>query len=151
MTQKEFIDKLRAGLTGKVSSGTVQENIYYYEQYFAEEIRMGRSEEEVCASLGTPQLIVKGILEAERFQGDGESGAGYREEIYEERDYRTTGSRWAENIREFRIPGWLMMVITGFLFFFVISLVISVFSALAPLIIPVCIVLFVVHIFKNIF
>jgi len=149
MTQREFIDHLRAGLTGKVSSGTVQENIYYYEQYFAEEIRKGRSEEGICAALGSPQLIVKGILEAERFQSEGGNGQGYQEDIQEERDYRSTGSKWAEHIREFQLPGWLMMMVTAFLFFFVISIVISVFSALAPLVIPVCIILFIVHIFKN--
>ena len=149
MTQIEFIDKLQAGLTGKVSAGTVQENVCYYEQYFAEEIRKGRTESEICASLGTPQLIVKGILEAERFQNDNAASPDYHEEVSEARDYRGAGSRWAENIREFHIPGWLVMIIAAFLFFFVVSLVISLFTALAPLIIPLCIILFVTHIFKN--
>lgn len=149
MTQREFIDKLRAGLTGKVSAGTVQENVYYYEQYFAEEMRKGRREEEICASLGAPQLIVKGILEAEKFQGDSEYHTDYSEEVREEKDFRSTSGRWAENIQGFRIPGWMMMIVTGLIFFFVISLVISVFTALAPLILPICIVLFVVQIFKN--
>ena len=76
MTQTEFIDKLNACLTGKVSAGTVQENIAYYRQYFADEISRGKSEEAVCASLGSPQLIAKGILEAERFQND--TGSDYR-------------------------------------------------------------------------
>ena len=149
MTQREFIEHLRTGLTGKLSSGTVQENIYYYEQYFAEEIRSGRSEESVCASLGSPQLIVKGILEAERFQSKSESGKNYQEDVQEEWNQRTSGSGWTDSIRQFRLPGWLMMIVAAFLFFFVISLVIGLFSALAPLIVPICIVVFVVHFFKN--
>ncbi len=149
MTQREFIDKLKAGLTGKVSAGTVQENIYYYEQYFAEEIRKGRTEEEICASMGAPQLIVKGILEAEKFQSDAGMEADYREEVQDKREYRSAGNRWTEHVREFHLPGWLMMLIAAFLFFFVISLVISLFTALAPLIIPICIILFITHIFKN--
>ena len=149
MTQREFIDKLRAGLTGKVSAGTVQENVYYYEQYFAEEMRKGRQEQEICASLGAPQLIVKGILEAEKFQGDSAYHTDYSDEVHEEKDFRSTSSRWVENIQCFRVHGWMMMIVTGLIFFFVISLVISVFTALAPLILPICIVLFVVQIFKN--
>ena len=149
MTQREFIDKLRASLTGKVSAGTVQENINYYEHYFAGEIRQGRSEESICASLGSPQLIAKSILEAEKFQNDGTDNTGYTGSIHEEKDYRTTGSKWSEGTRSFQIPGWLMLVIAMVIFFFVISLVLSLFSALAPIIIPICIVLFIVHIFKN--
>lgn len=149
MTQREFIDKLKTCLSGKVSSGTLQENISYYEQYFANEIRQGKSEEAVCASLGSPQLIAKSILEAEKFQSDGGYSSDYSGRMDEERDYRSTGTRWAEGARSFQVPGWLMMIIAVTLFFTVISLVISLFSALAPIIIPICIVLFIVHIFKN--
>ena len=149
MTQREFIDKLKACLSGKVSSGTLQENVAYYEQYFASEKRQGRSEEAICASLGSPQLIAKSILEAERFQSDGSYSSDYSGGVHEEKDYRSTGSKWSDGIRSFQIPGWLMLVIAMILFFFVISLVLSVFSALAPIIIPICIVLFIVHIFQN--
>ncbi len=149
MTQKEFIDKLQVCLSGKVSTGTLQENISYYEQYFNSEIRNGKSEEAVCASLGSPQLIAKSILEAERFQSESGYNNNYSERIHEEKDYRSTSTRWSEGMRGIRIPSWLMMFIAVFLFFSVISLVLSVFSMLAPIIIPICIVLFIVQIFKN--
>lgn len=149
MTQREFIDTLKVTLSGKVSSGTVQENINYYEQYFYGEIRQGKSEDEICASLGSPQLIAKSILEAEKFQSGSDSSKGYEESVQEEKDYRSTGTRWSDSVRSFQLPGWLMSIIAMFLFFMVISIVISVFSALAPIIIPVCIVLFIVHFFKN--
>ena len=149
MTQTEFIDKLNACLTGKVSAGTVQENIAYYRQYFADEISSGKSEEAVCASLGSPQLIAKGILEAERFQND--TGSDYSQKVDEEKDFRGRRKRWEQNVRSFHLSGWLVGLITILIFFAVISIVISVFSALAPLILPICIILFVVRIFKNIF
>lgn len=151
MTQAEFIDKLNACLTGKVSTGTVQENISYYKQYFAEEMRQGRSEEAVCASLGSPQLIAKGILEAERYQAETEGDSEYTHEVHEEKDYRTTGSRFAGHVHSFHLPGWLIGVIIALIFFVVISVVLSVFSALAPLILPICIIWFVVQLFKNVF
>lgn len=151
MTQREFIDRLKLSLNGKVSSGTVEENAAYYEQYFASEKQKGRSEEEICASLGSPNIIAKGILEVEKFQSHGSQSAGYNSRVDEERDYRSTGSRWSQNVREFRLPGWLVTIIAIVLFFFTINLILTVFSALAPLIIPVCIVLFIVQLFKNSF
>ena len=148
MTKTEFIDKLVSSLTGKVSASTMQENVTYYEQYFASEMRSGKTGEEICASLGSPQLIAKGILEAERFQNGNASDAPYTK-VDEEKDYRGRSSRWSDGVKRFRIPGPLLLVLVVLLFFAVISIAISIFSALAPIIIPVCIVLFIMHIFKN--
>lgn len=148
MTQREFIDKLKTALSGKVSAGTLQENVNYYEHYFSGELGRGRSEEDICASLGSPQLIAKSILEAEKFQS-GTAEDNYTGSVHEEKDYRSTTTRWSDNVRSFHIPGWLMLVIAAIIFFTVISIVLSIFSALAPIIIPICIVLFIVHIFKN--
>ena len=148
MTKKEFIDKLVSCLTGKISAGTMQETVTYYEQYFASEMRNGKTEEAVCESLGSPQLIAKGIIEAERFQNGNATDATYTK-VDEEKDYRGRSSRWSDGVKSFRIPGPLLLVLVVLLFFAVISVAIRVFSALAPIIIPVCIILFIMHIFKN--
>lgn len=148
MTKSDFIDKLVSSLTGKVSASTIQENVTYYEQYFASEMRSGRTEEEICTSLGTPQLIAKGILEAERFQNGNTTDATYTK-VDEEKDYRNRGSRRTEGVKRIRIPAPLLLIIAILIFFAVINIVITLFSALAPIIIPICIVLFIMHIFKN--
>ncbi len=147
MTQTEFIDTLSGCLTGKVSVGTVQDNISYYRQYFAEEIRNGRTEEQICEALGSPQIIAKGILEAEKFQTN--SDADYSQDIDEERDFRSGAEKITQRVKEFHLPGWLVAVLHIIVFFVVIDLALTVFSALAPIVLPICIVLFVVHIFKN--
>ena len=149
MTQREFIDKLKTRLSGKVSTGTLQENAVYYEQYFAGELRQGKTEEEVCASLGSPQLIAKSILEAEKFQSETGYRTDYEGESYNGQEDYHTSSRKAVSRKSIQLPGWCMLIIAVAIFFFVISLVISVFSALAPIIVPICIVLFIVHIFQN--
>ncbi len=133
MTKSEFIDKLVFCLTGKVSTGTIQENVAYYEQYFLNEMRVGKSEDEIADSLGSPQLIAKGIIEAERFQSGHAQEGEYNNRVDEEKDYRSRG----------------MLILVVLLFFFGINIAITVFSALAPIIIPICIVLFIMHIFKN--
>ena len=149
MTQTEFIDKLNTCLTGKVSAGTVQENIAYYKQYFVEQMSRGMSEEAVCASLGSPQLIAKGILEAEKFQSNSDSS--YDQEVNEERDFRNMREKLSRNAGNYHLPPWLIWIFSIMLFFVVTNIVLTVFSVLAPLILPICIVLFVVHIFKNTF
>lgn len=149
MNQIEFIDKLSSCLTGKVSPSTVQENIAFYKQYFVDEISKGRTEEAVCASLGSPQLIAKGILEAEKFQTDDDSDDA--QEAKEEREYRSTGGSFTNQGRNFYLPGWLIGIIIAMIFFVVLSVVLSVFSALAPFILPICIIWFVMQLFKNIF
>ena len=149
MTQIEFIDQLNTSLTGKISAGTVQENLMYYKQYFAEQMANGVSEDAVCASLGSPQLIAKGILEAEKFQNSTDSD--YDQEVNEEKDFRSRLERVLQRTGKLRLPSWLIWIFSLMIFFFVTNIVLTVFSVLAPLILPVCIVLFVFHIFKNIF
>ena len=149
MTQIEFIDQLNTCLTGKISAGTVQENLAYYKQYFAEQMAKGMGEDAICASLGSPQLIAKGILEAEKFQSSTESD--YDQEVDGEKDFRSRLEKWFQRTGKLRLPSWLIWIFSLMIFFFVINIVLTVFSVLAPLILPVCIVLFVFHIFKNIF
>ena len=62
MTKQEFLEKLRLALNGKVAGNVVTENLQYYEDYINTEIRKGRSEEEVLASLGDPRLIARTII-----------------------------------------------------------------------------------------
>lgn len=148
MTQREFIDKLVSCLNGKVSTGTIQENVTYYEQYFYNEMRRGLREEEICISLGSPQLIAKSILEAEKYQSD----RGYA--AYEESgqyDSHQQGYTRERERRQGRTPGWLMLFVALTLFFLIISVVVTIFTTLAPIILPICIVLFIVQIFKNTF
>lgn len=144
MTKNEFIDKLKAALSGKVSNGTVQENAVYYEQYFNGEIAKGRSEEEICESLGSPQLIAKGILEAEKYQcNSGGYRAAYEEEMTDHGQADADGGYQSDHrrVRSYQMPGWLMLIIAVFIIAAVFWIIVTVFSALAPILIPVCVVL----------
>ena len=61
MTQSKFLHELRRALGGKLPAGEVQENITYYENYSNEEMKKGRSEEEVLTELGDPWILAKTI------------------------------------------------------------------------------------------
>ncbi|MCD7837040.1 MAG: DUF1700 domain-containing protein [Lachnospiraceae bacterium] len=77
MTKKEFIDKLRAALNGRIPTAKVTENVNYYEDYINTEIRKGRTEQEVLASLGEPRLIAKTIIQTTPDSDTSAQTAGY--------------------------------------------------------------------------
>lgn len=157
MTKQEFIEKLRAALNGRVSPGLVAENINYYEDYINVEVRKGRAESEVLASLGDPRLIARTIIETNgkthsggyRYAEDTESYREYGQ--YEE--YGQTG-QYKENggenrNRVFRIPGWLWVLAVILIIAFVIGLAFSILSFLMPIILPILLVVFLVKLFRD--
>jgi len=63
MTRQEFINDLRESLYTEVSSIEIESNIKYYNEYINEQIRNGKSEEQVLLELGDPRLIARTIIE----------------------------------------------------------------------------------------
>ena len=47
MRKDEFLQTLRRALNGNVPPRVVEENVRYYDGYISDEVRKGRSEEEV--------------------------------------------------------------------------------------------------------
>ena len=74
MTKNEFLEGLRRALFSTGSNELINENINYYSSYIDEEIRKGRSEEEVVGELGDPRLLARSIKDA----------AGMSDEVIEE-------------------------------------------------------------------
>lgn len=65
MTKQQFIQELSECLLNEVDSQEYRNSIEYYSRYIEEEIRKGRSEEEVISELGSPRLIAKTIIDAQ--------------------------------------------------------------------------------------
>lgn len=148
MSKQEFIDRLRTALNGRIAPAQVQENINYYEDYINTQIRMGRSEEEVLASLGDPRLIAKTIVETSGNSGNSAyDSADYRSTGYRSGDYQNTS--YNQKKKTFHIPGWLWGIITILAVVLVLSAVFSVLSFLAPVILPVLVVVFLVKLFRD--
>lgn len=62
MRKREFMDELKKALDGNVSTQTYYDTINYYEDYFKKQKEAGKSEEEICSSLGSARLIAKTIM-----------------------------------------------------------------------------------------
>lgn len=160
MTKQEFLGGLRAALAGRIEASLISENIYYYEDYINTQVRMGRAEAEVVRGLGDPRLIAKSIVEANKHAGtDNNDGNEYQKanEGYAGKGYY--GGSYAENAgyanqngyrrKMIRMPGWLMAIIVGVVFFLIMLLMFSVFSFFMPLVLPLLLVGMIVKFFRN--
>ena len=61
MTKREFLSELRMALEGNIPVQDIEDNIRYYDNYFAES---GRPEREVCEELGDPRLIARTLIDS---------------------------------------------------------------------------------------
>ncbi len=147
MDRTEFIDRLQRALAGGVNSSRVAENVQYYRDYIDVEIRKGRSEKEVLDSLGDPRLLAKSIIEANKRAGVSEG----TNRLYDEETGEESGGEWKKTVKQnvMRMPGWLILLIAVVIFLLIIGLAFSVISVLAPIIIPVLLVILLVNYFKR--
>lgn len=150
MRKEEFLQTLRRALTGDVPPGVVEENIRYYDGYISEEVRKGRSEEEVIKEIGDPRLIARTIEDTTDGSGNvyqsgayeyGENGGGYGESSY------------GGSFRVFRLDKWYWKLLLALLVFGVIYLVLAIiggiFALLAPVIVPLALIWIILSVVRN--
>jgi len=78
MRKNEFLAELRSGLDGRVSPAELEDILNDYRELFDEGLREGKTEEAICAEMGSPAQTVKLIL-AER-PSSGQAAAAQGEE-----------------------------------------------------------------------
>jgi hypothetical protein len=147
MNCDEFLRLFREALDGKVSEQIINDNANYYRSYINSEIRKGKSEAEVLASLGDPRLLAKTIEESTKFAtGEGDSYYEYDSTTgrYSGKYEESKGSQGV-HIKEFNMPGWLLGIIVAIVVLFVVAIVFRVAFFLAPYIIAFMIIGFIVR------
>ena len=146
MNKYEFITELQKYLTGKVSTYKLQDLTRYYQDYIDTEIRKGRAEEEVIASLGEPRLLAKSIVTAQRnadTEWEEEYSEGYANEMGNDQKKRT---QFIYNGKE--IPRWklwlygILAVVALFVVFTLVGRVLGFafvlfFRYIFPLLVPI--------------
>lgn len=158
MRKEEFLQTLRRALTGDVPQGVVEENIRYYDGYITEEVRKGRTEEEVIGEIGDPRLIARTIEDTTDTSKDAQYST---DNAYE---YGTSRDRAQEDgaqnpygtespIKIFRLDKWYWKLLMALIVFGVIYLVITIiggiFALIAPLIGPLFLIWMIVTIFRG--
>lgn len=110
MNRDLFLSELRSVLEGSLSPAAINDNVRYYEEYIATEVRKGRSEEDVMEELGDPRLIARTLIDtAER---DVRRGA---EAIYDSGEaYGYEGEEDPRNrMRITRVSGFKALLVIG--------------------------------------
>lgn len=142
MTKQEFLDKLRDGLTGEVSSQEIQSNLQYYNQYFLDEMAQGKGEAQICMELGNPLLIARSIIDASESEG----GADYQETIYTEDGAEASEQQQSSGFKVVQIK-WYHKVLIAAVIILLLFLAFTVLKFLAPVIL----ILIAISFFKRIF
>ena len=157
MSKQEFIDRLRGALNGRIPAAQVEDTINYYLEYIDSQMRSGKSEAEVMSALGDPRLIARTIIETAQPTGDNGS-ADNTAKGYESNTYHSNGQNNYGNYQDtanqthykhFRMPGWLVVIIVLLVVFLFFSIVFSLLSFLAPAIVVIVAVLFLVKLFGD--
>ena len=150
MTRSEFLNKLKEALANDLSGPVIQENVNYYSGYIADEVRKGRSEEEVVAELGDPWAIARTIIESLEIQGNTQEDYGYEpnRQNYDQRQQSGTGQ-----VHIFGLDTWwkkllLVLGIVG-VFMLVIAVIGGIFSFLAPILVPLILMIIVFRIIGS--
>ncbi len=166
MTKREFLDKLRIALNGKVSASLVEENMTYYNEYIDSQIRMGRKEEEVMDMLGDPRLIARTIVqtngtdpaedtayrgtssyEETAYSGDSYDSSTYGQGGYNNNGYNNSSQR--NEVKVKTIPNWLWAIIVIAIIVCIFGFIFSVVSFLLPFVLPILVVIFFIKLFRD--
>ena len=146
MNQNEFLSTMRGALAGKVPANIIEDNIRYYEDYIAAQMRQGKTEAEVLESLGDPRLLAKTTIEANKHA---ESGSAYDDSnmTYDSEENGKQKESWI--FRFFRAPKWLQTVLVFTVVFLLIWVIGTILGAMLPFILIGLLVVFFVRLFRQ--
>lgn len=149
MTRREFLSELRMALEGNIPVQDIEDNIRYYDNYFAES---GKSEREVCEELGDPRLIARTLIDSFT-ASKGPMADFYKEQARDDysRETRTDGAypnggsseKWYDKI--FRYAMLISIAII------VIAVLIFVLKITVTVVIPVVAIILIIKFLLDLF
>ena len=146
MTKEQFMMELEQSLQGEVSA------------YFEDEIRNGKSEEDVIRELGSPRLIARSIIDAHGNEGAASGNSGYEDSDYREGSYSNYGSSYDSERGDIESSGqrgsgtlqnagrMIMTIIISALIFFVVLFLLR---ALLPVAVVIIAIVFIVRLIRG--
>ena len=158
MTKEQFMMELEQSLQGEVSAYELSDSLTYYRQYFEEEIRNGKSEEDVIRELGSPRLIARSIIDAHGNEGAASGNSGYKDSDYREGSYSNYGSSYDSERGDIENSGqrgggtlqnagrMIMTIIISALIFFVVLFLLR---ALLPVAVVIIAIVFIVRLIRG--
>lgn len=155
MTKQEFIEEIGRSLKGKIDDVEYMKQLEYYSSYIDDEVRKGKTEEEVLEALGDPRLIAKTIVQTYVMSDDPTrsyykaEANGFREETYE--DNSDSQSNTETKFEEYtdKAKRILYIALGVLVLLLVLSLVFKVVAFLAPIAFVILAVIIIVNLLKN--
>ena len=149
MTRQEFLAQLREALQGAVSPSVMNENLNYYENYILQEVRKGRTEEEVLDELGNPRILAQTIIDTAGVNGNRtESSYSYKED-YSGRGYQENANREYGRVitgTKAKLILWATIIAVILVIIGIICLIAGVISVIAPVLIPLLLIMLAIRI-----
>ncbi len=150
MTQIEFITELEQALRGNVDERVVQENVRYYNSYISEQRAAGKSDAEIFASLGSPRLIAKTIIDTSGEAGtQGGNRAGSYSSTSTSDNSSNSGEGWSFSwVKEIASKNWVTRIIAILAVIVVAFLILRIIGWVAKILFkPAVVVLAVVAVY----
>lgn len=152
MDKMEFLDQLQVSLNGKLKEEQVADNLQYYNDYVEEQMRRGRTEKEIMEALGSPRLIARTILDANKAYDEMVSTAD-EVEPDNKRSEKKQAFRARTNVpwlaRLLMAPRWVRTTCAIVVFVGIFSLVVLLLKFLFPFLVIFMIALFLKKLFWD--
>lgn len=140
MNKNKFLEGLKEALQGEISQAELNNQLLYYQNYIEDELRKGRTQEDILGELGDPRLIARTIVETKG------NTASYDNGYYGDKESQTSQNTTQ---RQIRIKGISAVIIGIVIIFLIISVIFSLVSVLAPILIPVLIIILIISYFQK--
>ena len=159
MSKTEFLNKLEEALLENMDISQARPHLKYYKDYIESELKKGRKEEDVIASLQNPRLIAKNIINNEKIASKYDSSINYDSSDYfnSEADKNNTKGYSSQGF-SFSVNGkpvnkFLIKLLSILILVIALVLVVSIISGIILLvfkvILPVAIIGFLIYIITK--
>ena len=159
MSKTEFLNKLEEALLENMDISQARPHLKYYKDYIESELKKGRKEEDVIASLQNPRLIAKNIINNEKIASKYDSSINYDSSDYfnSEADKNNTKGYSSQGF-SFSVNGkpvnkFLIKLLSILILVIALVLVVSIISGIILLvfkvILPVALIGFLIYIITK--
>ena len=136
MKKHEFISELKEALQHNMDEQKIKEHVEYYEDYIGNEVKSGRSEEDVVNELGDPWAIAKTIRLSE--------GMEQQETVYTSEETPSTESK-----KGFNWKSILIIVVLCILVFSLFSALMGILGLAIRYAFPILVIVIIMQILKR--
>lgn len=143
MSKNEFLWELEKALEETNSKELIDANVEYYKNYIEEEVRKGKTEEEVVEELGEAYLIAKSIKDTMKASKKINESEDYNYQEYRKREPKKT------DINKFSVL--LMLVIVGIVAISLFLTALFLFAGLINIFLPILIPIVVVYLLYRLY